>query len=205
MTLVNGLLSDLQRLNADGSSDSGDKADILRYLNEGRCLISTLNPRFYAVNKTFEIEGPGNIFKICECDQIAGVVGQSKDETCNSVRSGKFPQKWGCKSTEGYSKILDKIRIEKDKNHIYVEPELTDTESVFVTLSCVPTLDTITDETDMSCKDAAALTQWVLYRATMAESNDGDALAVASVYLKTFAEVTNIKLGIIQRELERNT
>lgn len=205
MNIIQGFLSDLGKLNVDGSADSYDEDDILRYMNEGRCLIASLNPRFYAENKTFKL-GAGNHHKICGCDQIAEVIGQAANEVCDNIRSFKFPQKWGCETDDQFEFIITRMWLDSDKKHLNTNPPIPPNTDVYVMLSCIPEMEVITEDTDFeACRDAAALSQWVLYRGTMTEAEDASSLSAAGTYLNTFAQLTSTKLKVIQNELERRT
>lgn len=196
---IDGVLYDLGLLDEQGNADSADKKAVLRYLNEGRCLIANLNPSFYGVRKTYKLD-EGNVQQFCECETITKIIGQSKDDTCKQVRRFDFPENWGCDTD--YPFKINKAILNDNDSVVHVEPPVPAGTDVYLVVECLPKLDDIGDSTDFNaCRDGAALTQWALYRATLADGSDENALALAQMHLGTFSDLTSIKLKVLQSTL----
>ena len=198
--MIEGIAKDLS-LDCDGDVSQSDKDDIGRYLNEGRCLIASLNPSFYAVRKTFKLDA-GSVHDLCECENITKVHGQT-DDGCIVTDSAKFPTEWGCESGKDKGKF--KLRsIKAGVDYITAKPPVPEGVDVHVMVSCTPKeLGDATSEKNLSkCSDAMALSEWALYRGTLKDSDgEGLSIQVAQLHLRAFLDLTNIKNGALRRQL----
>lgn len=201
---IHGLASDLSILDSDAEIDPQDKADLLRYLNEARCMISSLNPAYYAEIKTLKL-GAGGIHKVCDCEIITKVLGQVEDACDTAIRSDKFPQNWGaaCSAVTATGVVLTQIL--PDQNYLRVSPNIPEGETAYVMVKCLPAdLPAASDETNIGkCRDAAALSAYAMYRVSLRDS-DGDAgmVQLAQMHLRTFAELSGLQYKATIKALE---
>lgn len=199
-----GLASDLSLLNADCDAQQRDINDLKRYVNEARCLITSLNPQYYAVLKTIKLSA-GSVHTVCECDTVTEVIGQTDKACGGAILDTKFPQKWGAKcATTDYPFTITSFNI--STNAIIVDPPVPDGVDVFLTIKCTESGGTkASDEVNLGeCKDAVALSAYAMYRATLRDS-DGDqaSLNLAAAHLRLFAEISGLQYQVLKNEVTR--
>lgn len=201
---VRGLASDLSLLNGACEASSKDIADLNRYLDEGRCLIRSLNPSYYAVTKRIRL-GAGNVHQVCECDKITEVIGQADSECGTVITDSKFPQNWGTctKAADGFTKLTN---IEIKSDYLRVSPAIPEGGEAFVLIKCLPTAANLASEEKSicDCEDAVALSAYASYKAILRDG-DGDPtqLALANTHLKLFADISGLKYQAAKYEAER--
>lgn len=199
-----GLASDLSLLNSECEADSQDIADLKRYLTEARCMIESLNPAYYADFVTLKLS-EGNIHRVCQCQTITELVGQSYTECGSEIVPTKFPQQWGkcAKTPEDFCRLT---KIELHRDYLKVLPAIPEGKCAYVTIKCLKK-DTLKaeDEADIcQCKDYAALAAYVMYRAILRDG-DGDPaqIQLAQIHLKTFAEISGLQYQAVVAERAR--
>ena len=200
-----GLASDLSLLNKDCEADPKDIADLKRYLTEARCMIESLNPAYYAEFKTLKLSA-GNIHRVCECEHITELIGQSCTPCGGEVLDTKFPQQWGKCAVAADPDCFKLLKIEVHKAYLKVKPSIPEGKCTYVTIKCLPK-ERISagDEDDVcECRDFAALSAYVMYRAILRDG-DGDPaqIQLAQLHLKTFAEISGLQYQAAKAESAR--
>lgn len=202
---LTGLASDLSILDDDSGITAADRSDLARYINEARCFIASLNPAYYAVVKTIAIT-QGSVHKVCECDIITEAIGQVDGPCDTTIRDNSFPQDWGglC-ATKKDDDGVTLTSITVNKQHVTVKPAVPEGETVYLMVRCTPSdLMQASDEDDLgSCKDAAALSAYAMYRVALRDSDgDSNMIALANVHLRTFADLSGLQYQITKQAIE---
>ena len=200
-----GLASDLSLLNKDCEADPKDIADLKRYLTEGRCMIESLNPAYYAEFKTLKLS-TGTIHRVCDCEHITELVGQSCTPCGSETLDTKFPQQWGKCADTLPDDCFRLLKIELNKDYLKVKPSIPEGKCVYVTIKCLPKERIKAgDESNVcECRDYAALAAYVMYRAILRDG-DGDPaqIQLAQLHLKTFAEISGLQYQAAKAEAAR--
>jgi len=214
---VQGILTDLNDLDSSGQSTTFTESQILRYMNEGRCLIESLNPSFYASVVIFKLDtGSKQQFK--DCTQVLGVIGQADCETCDitselpkcdSDPSDRWNQCWQkcetkcCNDSDTGFKLDCYKLLTGSGGIVLVEPPVPEGVDVCLAVNCMPKSKELTiEDSPSTCQDLPAITQWALYRASMVDAEDPSSFSAAQIYMRTFADLSSVQLTALKEAID---
>ena len=180
---------------------------MLRYWNEGVCLVADLRPDLFSCPITLKLQ-PGAIQDIAPCKKIGRVIGQA-DKFGNIVQSAseastELMERWtgsSCALLNGVGGTSYKLQSYSSDYHtnkvLTVSPPVPPGEDVYLQVNCVrdPEPACGDEEIDsLDCGHRAAVTQWVIARAYASAEPGSTEAGLSRQAFQMFFQLLNVKM-----------
>ena len=195
--LISGYASDLNDAEPGHENTIWTREDLLRYVNEGLCLIAALRPDEFVKIVVAKVTPMVEEVTVCDCNKIRRVLGQCNE---NGVVTRQLNYKsvnsrlvWTGKNCVTNGKYLYEYSI-GGKNTVFVSPPVGYGVNAWIKVECVGTATPLVaggEVSGMACEYLAVLAQYVLYRAKSRDEMSAALRAAGADHFAAFEKLTN--------------
>ena len=174
-SLLLGYAEDLNDAEPGHEFTIWSREQLLRYHNEGLCLVAALRPDMFTKTLVVKVEPCTEEQVLCDCTTVHRVIGQTDKHGRVlhplRLRNTKSTLVWtGAKCpTPRRNTTLTEYSLDTSTNKVSVYPPLSAAVDAWIKVECTTPPEPITAESTgdgiSRCAFSAAVLQWVLYRA----------------------------------------
>jgi hypothetical protein len=180
------------------------REQLLRYHNEGLCLVAALRPDMFTKTVVVKVTPCVEEQSVCDCTVVHKVLGQADSNgrilRPLRLRNTKTAMVWTGKKCAAprQSTVLKEYSVDSGTNKVSVYPPVSSGVEAWIKIECTSPPEELTLDSPGSgatrCAFAAAVLQWVLYRAKEIDEMSPALRAAAKDHFATFGNI----LGLVK-------